>query len=161
MPKYSHNACAPFTKNKERIQKFRETGDSRYIYQSDLDKTGFQQNMAYGDFKDLSRRAASVLQYYRTNHLILLKIKIMIDIKEGLSQWSKTFLIKRLPLLTQEQELILIENLILILEGELHKPAIQKFKKRKVYFFFKGNSWSADLAATQLISKVIKEFNFY
>ena len=85
----------------------------------------------------------------------------MIDIKEGLSQWYKTFLIKRLPLLTQEQELILIENLILILEGESHKPAIQKFKKRKVYFFFKGNSWSADLAAMQLISKLIKEFNFY
>ena len=59
MPKYSYNACAPFTKNKERRQKFRETGDSRYIYQSDLDKTGFQQNMAYGDFKDFSRRAAS------------------------------------------------------------------------------------------------------
>ena len=34
-------------KNKERIQKFKETGDLRYIYQSELDKACFQQDMAY------------------------------------------------------------------------------------------------------------------
>ena len=42
-------------KNKERIQKFKETGDSRYIYQNELDKACFQHDMAYGDFKDLAR----------------------------------------------------------------------------------------------------------
>ena len=47
------------TKNKERIQKFKETGDSRYIYQNELDKACFQHAMAYGDFKDLTRRTAS------------------------------------------------------------------------------------------------------
>ena len=57
MPKYS--TCGPFTKSKERIQKFQETGDSRYIYQKGLDKAYFQHDMAYGDFKDLSRRTAS------------------------------------------------------------------------------------------------------
>ena len=46
-------------KNKERIQKFKETGDSRYIYQNELDKACFQHDMAYGDFKDLTRRTAS------------------------------------------------------------------------------------------------------
>ena len=46
-------------KNKERIQKFTETGDSRYIYQNELDKVCFQHDMAYGDFKDLTRRTAS------------------------------------------------------------------------------------------------------
>ena len=44
---------------KERIQKFKETGDARYIYQNELDKACFQHNMAYGDFKDLPRRTAS------------------------------------------------------------------------------------------------------
>ena len=29
---FTYNACEPFTKNKERIQKFKETGDSKYIY---------------------------------------------------------------------------------------------------------------------------------
>ena len=33
------SACEPFTKMKDRIQKFKETGDSRYIYQNELDKT--------------------------------------------------------------------------------------------------------------------------
>ena len=44
---------------KERTQKFRETGDSRHIYQNELDKACFQQNMAHGDSKDLNRRTAS------------------------------------------------------------------------------------------------------
>ena len=47
------------TKNKERIQKFKETGDSRYIYRNKLDKACFQHDMAYGDFKDLARRTAA------------------------------------------------------------------------------------------------------
>ena len=31
---FPYSACAPFTKNKERIQKFKETRDSRHIYQN-------------------------------------------------------------------------------------------------------------------------------
>ena len=41
------------------IQKFRETEDIKYIYRNELDKACFQHNMAYGDFKDLTRRTAS------------------------------------------------------------------------------------------------------
>ena len=41
--KFTYSAWGPFTKSKERIQKFKETGDSRYIYQNKLDKTPFQQ----------------------------------------------------------------------------------------------------------------------
>ena len=55
-PGFTYSACVPFTKNKERIQKFKETGDSRYIYQNKLDKVCFQHDMAYGDFTDLTRR---------------------------------------------------------------------------------------------------------
>ena len=40
-PESTCSACAPFTKNKKRIQKFKETGDSRYIYQNELDKACF------------------------------------------------------------------------------------------------------------------------
>ena len=58
-PGFTYSACWPFTKNKERIQKFKETGDSRYIYQNELDKACFQHDIAYGDFKDLARRRAS------------------------------------------------------------------------------------------------------
>ena len=58
-PGFTYIACGPFTKNKERIQKFKETGDSRYIYQNELDKACLQHDMAYGDSKDLTRRTAS------------------------------------------------------------------------------------------------------
>ena len=30
-PQFVYSACGPFTKNKERIQKFKETGDTSYI----------------------------------------------------------------------------------------------------------------------------------
>ena len=46
------------TKNKKRIQKFKETEDSQYIDQNELDKAGFQHDMTHGDFGDLSRRIA-------------------------------------------------------------------------------------------------------
>ena len=45
------------TKN---IQNFKKkTGDSQYIYQNELDKACFQDDMAYEDFKDLTRRKAT------------------------------------------------------------------------------------------------------
>ena len=67
---FTYSACGPFTKNQKRIQKFKETGDSRYIYQNELDKACFQLDIeldkacfqldiVYGDFKYLARRTAS------------------------------------------------------------------------------------------------------
>ena len=41
-----YSGCRPFTKRKERIQKFKETGDSRNIYQNELDKACFQHYIA-------------------------------------------------------------------------------------------------------------------
>ena len=45
MLQFVYCACGPFTKNKERIQKFKEKC--------------FQHDMAYGDFKDLPKRTAA------------------------------------------------------------------------------------------------------
>ena len=55
-PRFTYSACRPFIKNKEKIQKFKETGDTNYIYKNKLDKACFQHDMAYGNFKDLKRR---------------------------------------------------------------------------------------------------------
>ena len=52
-PGSTYSACGPCTRNKERIQKFKERGDLRYIYQNELDKTCFRND------KDLPRRTAS------------------------------------------------------------------------------------------------------
>ena len=56
---FVYSACGPFTKNKERIQKFKETGETSYIYKNELDKACFQHDMGYGDFKDVKRRTFS------------------------------------------------------------------------------------------------------
>ena len=58
-PGFTYSAFGPFTKNQERIQKFKETGDTSYIYKNEIDKACFQHDMAYGNFKDLKRRTAS------------------------------------------------------------------------------------------------------
>ena len=57
--KFTYSACGPFTNNKERSQKFKETGDTSYIYKNELDKECFQHDMAYGGFKDLPKRTAA------------------------------------------------------------------------------------------------------
>ena len=46
-------------KNKERIQKFKETGNSAYIYSNELDRACLQHDMPYGYFKDLAKRTAA------------------------------------------------------------------------------------------------------
>ena len=45
-PWFTYSACGSFNKNKERIQKFKETGDTKYIYRNELDKACFQNEMA-------------------------------------------------------------------------------------------------------------------
>ena len=86
-PQFTCSACGPFTKNKERIQKFKETGDTKYIDRNELDKACFQHDRAYRDSKDLTRRTEE-------EHLILLKIQNMMDIKEDQLLWFISFLIK-------------------------------------------------------------------
>ena len=55
-PRFTYSACGPFTKNKKRMQKFKQTGDLRYIYKNEL---AFQHDMAYGEFKDLKKKTAT------------------------------------------------------------------------------------------------------
>ena len=80
-PGFTNSACGPFTKNKQRIQKFMETGDTRYIYRNELDKACFQDDMAYGDFKDLKKRTQSD-KVLKDKLLQLQAIQNMMDIKE-------------------------------------------------------------------------------
>ena len=58
-PGFTYSAYGPFTKNKEKVQKFKDTGDTSYIYENELDKACFQHDMAYGEFKYLKRRTYS------------------------------------------------------------------------------------------------------
>ena len=58
-PRFTYSACGPFTKNKERIIKFKGTGDSRYIYQNQTVIVYFICELASGDFNYLPWRTAS------------------------------------------------------------------------------------------------------
>ena len=40
-PGFTYRACGPSTKHRERIQKFRETGNLKQLYRNELDKTCF------------------------------------------------------------------------------------------------------------------------
>ena len=58
-PGFIYSAGGPFTKNRQRIQKFMQTGDTNYIYRNDPYKACFQHDMAYGKYKDLTIRTQS------------------------------------------------------------------------------------------------------
>ena len=58
-PGFTYSACRPFTKKKEKIEKFMQTRNTDFIYKIELDKACFQHDMAYGKAKDLVRRTQS------------------------------------------------------------------------------------------------------
>ena len=58
-PGFTYSTCGPFTKNKERIEKFMPTGNTDFIYRNELDKVCFQHDMAYCKSKDLVKRTQS------------------------------------------------------------------------------------------------------
>ena len=58
-PGFTYSASGPFTKNKERIEKFLETVNIDYIYKNDLDKACFQDDMTFDKSKDFTKRTQS------------------------------------------------------------------------------------------------------
>ena len=58
-PGFTYSACRPFTKHRERIQKFRKAGNSKHLYRNELDKACFAHEAAYSDSKDLNKRTIS------------------------------------------------------------------------------------------------------
>ena len=56
---FTYSACGLFTRNKEKIEKFLQTGNADFIYRNELDKACFQHDMAYGKSKDSTKRTRS------------------------------------------------------------------------------------------------------
>ena len=165
-PKFTYSACGPFTKHEQRIQKFKETGDTNFIYKNELDKACFAHDAAYSDSKDLTKRivADKILKnkafniakdpkydgYQRGLASMVYKFfdsKVASSDKKSLGNGAKHVNTKLIP---QNQQLA----------EELHKFIITKFGKRKVYSTFKDNIWGADLADMQLLSKYNKGIRF-
>ena len=166
-PGFTYSSCGPFTKNKKRIEKFKETGDTSYIYKNELDRACFQHNMAYRDFKDLARRTASD-KVLRDKAFNIAKNPKYDGYQRGLASMVYKFLDEKSAgtgVNIHENNKIKQNHRPLDLAThqlaeELRKPIIRKFKKRIVYSGFKDNIWGADLADMQLISKFNKGFRF-
>ena len=120
---FTYSACGPFTKNKERILKFEETGDTKHIYKNELDKACFEHDMAYWDFKNLAAsnkvlrdkafEIASNPKYDGYQGNLASMVYNFFDEKSTGSGMKNQ--------ITQNQQLA----------EELHKPIIRKFQKEK------------------------------
>ena len=129
-PWFTYSACGPFTNIKERIQKFKETGDTSYIYKNELDKVCFQHDIAYRDFKDLARRTPSdkVLKDKAFN---IAKNPKYDGYERGLASMVYNFFDKK------SKGGGVANNKIkqnLQLAKELHKPIIRNLKKKNSLF---------------------------
>ena len=153
-PQFVYSACGPFTKNKERIQKFKETGDTSYIYKNELDKACFQHDMAYGDFKDLAKRTAAD-KVLRDKAFKIASDQKYDGYQRGLASVVYKFFDKK-----SQGSGVASNKENIHLADELHKPIIRKFKKRKVYYSFRDNIWGVDLADMQSLIKFNKGFRF-
>ena len=156
-PQFTYSACGPFTKHKQRIQKFKETGDTNYIYKNELDKACFAHDAAYSDSKDLTKRTAAdkilrhrVFNIAKDTKYDGYQTGLVSMVYKFFDKKSKGSGVVNTKLITQNQQLA----------EELHKPIIKKFEKRKVHAAFKDNIWGADLADMQLLSKYNKGIRF-
>ena len=136
-PRFTYSACGPFTRHKERIKKFEQTGDTRYIYRNELDKACFRHDAAYADNKDLlNRRRADKILSNKT-YAIASNAKY-----DGYQRGLSSMVYKVFDKKTGNG----VNNKNLKLANELHKPIIRKFDERKVYSSFQDNIWDVDLA---------------
>ena len=119
-PGFTYSACGPFTKNKERIEKFMQTGDTNFIYKNELDKACFQYDIGNGKTKDLVKRTQSdkVLKdkYF----------KIASDLKyDGYQRGLASMVYKFFDKKSKGSGIANEPNYQLA--NELHKPIIKKF----------------------------------
>ena len=151
-PQFVYSACGPFTRHKERIKKFKQTGDTRYIYRNELDKACFQHDSAYADHKDLINRTKSD-KFLGDKAYDIASNPEYDGYQRGFANMVYKFFDKKSmgsgikkDTTKSKAEASALARSSLILADELHKPVIKKFNKRKVYSQFKDNIWGVDLA---------------
>ena len=153
-PQFTYSACGPFTRHEERIQKFKLTGDTNYVYKNELDKACFVHDAAYSDSKGLTKRTVAD-KILKNRAFDIAKDPKYDGYQRGLASMVYKFFDSKVSgsgakLIPENEQLA----------EELHKPIIRKFEKRKVYSTFKDNIWGVDLADMQLLSKYNKGIRF-
>ena len=138
-PRFVYSACGPFTRHKERINEFKRTGDTRYIYRNELDKACFQHDSAYADHKDLINRTEAD-KVLRDNAYDIASNPEYDGYQRGLASMVYKFFDKKSTGSGFEKLKNTARNSS-ILDDERHKPIIRKFNKRKLNSQFKDNIW--------------------
>ena len=151
-PQFTYSACGPFTRHEERIQKFKETGDTNYVFKNELDKACFLHNAAYSDSKGLTERNIAD-KNLKNRAFDIAKDPKYDGYQRGLASMVYKLFDSKVSGSGAKPENKQLAN-------ELHKPIIRKFEKRKVYSTFKDNIWGVDLADMQLLSKYNKGIRF-
>ena len=136
---FTYSACGSCTKNKERIQKFKETWDTQRIYHKKLEKACFQHGMINGDFKGLPRRTTSD-KILRDKAFNIAKNPKYDGYQCGLTSMGYKFFDKKISGGIVENEIMSNKYLA----EELHKSIIKKCNGTKVHSPFIDNIWGAD-----------------
>ena len=170
-PQFVYSACGPFTRHKERIKKFKQIGDTRYIYRNELDKACFQHNSVDADHKDLINRTKSD-KVLRDKAYDIASNREYDGYRRGLASMVYKFFDKKATADPSAKHVMgsgikkdttkssSLKHSSLILADELHKPVIKQFNKRKIYSQFKDNIWGVGLAGTKLLSKQNKDIKY-
>ena len=143
-PRFTYSACGPFTKNKERIQKFMQTRNINYICKND--EACFHDDVAYRNYKDYT----DLLKTTESDKLLRDgAFKIASNTKyDGYERGLASMVYKFFDKKSAGSGIKSVSNQQLA--DELHKPIIRKCKTRKANSSFKDNIWGADLADMEL-----------
>ena len=131
---FTFSACGPFTQNKERIEKFVQTGNTDSIYKNELDRACFQHDMAYGKSKGLAKRTESD-KVLRDKAFKIASDPKYDGYKRGLASMVYKFFDKKSSGSGVDTE----PNYQLA--NEIHRQIIRIFKRRKVYSSLRDNIW--------------------
>ena len=129
-PGFTYSACSPFTRNKEKIEKFMQTENTDFIYRIELDKACFQHDMAYSKSRELAKRTQSDGVWSDK------AFKIVSDPKSnGCQRRLASMFYKFFDKKSSESSVVTksATEPNYQLANELHKQIIRKFKRRKVY----------------------------
>ena len=138
---FIYSTCGPFTKNKERVQKIVQAEITDYIYNNDPNRACFQHGMAYGKYKDLTKRTQS--GNVRDKYFMIASNPNYDLYQRELSSMVSKFFDKK----SKGSGIKPMSN------QQLVNELFRKLKRRKVYSSCKDNIWGVDLADMQLIRK--------
>ena len=131
-PGFSYSACGPFTKNKEKIEKFMQTGNTDFNYKNELDKACFQHDLAYGKSKDLIKRTQPD-KVLKEKAFKIANNPNYNGYQRELASMVYIFLIKNPLRLINLKEVVLLINEVINWKINFINQLLKNFKKKSLF----------------------------